>query len=310
MSGILVTTLESPVGSGQEACLSCGETMQVAFVLPGYTVRRCGSCDFYRLRPENPSEPDEGSSLDRHYVLPGLRALREKNYARVLEVLRPWQGGRLLDVGCSTGLFLACAQAVKFTCYGMEPDAYFRREAERVAPGRVVGGSFPGGVPPEWRNFDVITFHDVLEHLSDPIGVLWEARRLLAPGGVIGVSLPVADGFAFRFGCGLGRVGITFALQRLFQVGFPYPHWFYFSRRSLVRVAVRAGLEIERILPLEGFSWQGIGGRARLHLVEPLKPKQWLRLFAEFMGLLVLAGLQPWVSADQVFVLLRVPGSK
>lgn len=291
----------------ERSCLGCGGHMKRVFVLPCHSVYRCDACTLYALRRE--TLEDTGGELDREHVVPGLRALRERNYRTVLDVLRPWQGGRLLDVGCSAGLFLASAQAAGFRCHGIEPDPYFRCQAEGIVPGAVAAGHFPADLPSDWHSFDVITFHDVLEHLPDPIAALSEAKRLLNPGGVIAVSLPVADGFAFRLGCLLGRMGIRFALQRLFQVGFPYPHWFYFSRQSLARVAPRAGLQVARTIPLASFSWQGMWDRARTHLVHPERAREWARLAAEGMGLLVLTALQPWVEADNALVLLQPPAA-
>ena len=40
------------------------------------------------------------------------------------------------------------------------------------------------------RRFDVVLAGDVLEHLPDPVGVLYACRKLLAPGGFVVISLP------------------------------------------------------------------------------------------------------------------------
>jgi 2-polyprenyl-3-methyl-5-hydroxy-6-metoxy-1,4-benzoquinol methylase len=52
-------------------------------------------------------------------------------------------------------------------------------------------------VPPaDPASFDCLVFGDVLEHLVDPEDVLRRYRRLLAPGGLVLVSLPNIQHFS------------------------------------------------------------------------------------------------------------------
>jgi SAM-dependent methyltransferase len=46
--------------------------------------------------------------------------------------------------------------------------------------------------------FDAITMADVLEHMPFPKLALRHARRLLSPGGVLFVSMPNMDSFAWQ----------------------------------------------------------------------------------------------------------------
>ena len=104
-------------------------------------------------------------------------------------------GMDLLDVGCGPATITADL-------------------AERVAPGRVVGldaasgaleaaratlaeRDLPAGVeltdgdvmslPFDDGTFDVAHAHQVLQHLSDPVGALTEMRRVTRPGGIVAV---------------------------------------------------------------------------------------------------------------------------
>ena len=104
-------------------------------------------------------------------------------------------GMDLLDVGCGPATITADL-------------------AERVAPGRVVGldaasgaleaaratlaeRDLPAGVeltdgdvmslPFDDGTFDVAHAHQVLQHLSDPVGALAEMRRVTRPGGIVAV---------------------------------------------------------------------------------------------------------------------------
>ena len=114
-------------------------------------------------------------------------------------------GMDLLDVGCGPATITADL-------------------AERVAPGRVVGldaasgaleaaratlaeRDLPAGVeltdgdimslPFDDGTFDVAHAHQVLQHLSDPVGALAEMRRVTRPGGIVAVRDAVYSAMAW-----------------------------------------------------------------------------------------------------------------
>jgi ubiquinone/menaquinone biosynthesis C-methylase UbiE len=113
----------------------------------------------------------------------------ENSAGYLLAALRP--GLELLDVGCGPGTITVDL-------------------ARRVAPGRVIGIDRAPDVLAQARahateqgvsielhvgdlyalpfsdaSFDVVHAHQVLQHLTDPVGALSEMRRVLRPGGVL-----------------------------------------------------------------------------------------------------------------------------
>jgi len=105
----------------------------------------------------------------------------------------PWQGeGRLLDVGCGSGSYLASMQALGWDVTGVD---LFPEIAAGVA--RSLGVSCHAGELTEVDlpagSFDVISFWHVLEHLPDPGRILCRAVELLRPGGLLAIGVPVYD---------------------------------------------------------------------------------------------------------------------
>lgn len=96
-------------------------------------------------------------------------------------------GSRVLDVGCGDGWL---AEALpEWEWYGVEPDSVLRAKAlakgMRAVPGRAEEMPFPDG------NFDAVCLFDVLEHLPEECAALEEARRVLRPGRLLFVSVPL-----------------------------------------------------------------------------------------------------------------------
>ncbi len=111
--------------------------------------------------------------------------------AAVLSVLRRrWQpppGARILDVGCGDGLFFGPLEEFG-EVEGLESSAELvslhgaYRARIHVAP---FNADFCPG-----KQYDLLLMLDVLEHLPEPAGALRHAASLLAPGGVLVLTVP------------------------------------------------------------------------------------------------------------------------
>jgi SAM-dependent methyltransferase len=133
----------------------------------------------------------------------------------------PWTGaGRLLDVGCGTGSYLAAMKALGWDVTGVDLfDDVARAVSERhgvpVQAGRLPELDLPDG------GFDVVTMWHMIEHAPDPCVLVARARELLADGGLLLMGVPVydSDEEALLGGSWLGydvpRHLFTFSRERL-----------------------------------------------------------------------------------------------
>ena len=134
-----------------------------------------------------------GFPRDGHGVLRGLRDGHfwfEHRNSRILtavnECLAPSGGTRVLEFGCGDGYVLA-ALARKYAAFG------FDRGLEDLSAARsnalsVVAGE--GAAPPFARAFDLVGLFDVVEHVSNDIGLLRIASGLVRPGGWVLLTVP------------------------------------------------------------------------------------------------------------------------
>lgn len=105
--------------------------------------------------------------------------------------------GRALDVGCGTGDFLAMLRERGWDVTGTEWSAGAAALTTARHGFPVLVGELDTLGLAEAR-FDLITLWHVLEHLPDPVAVLRECYRVLAPEGLLVVATPNAGSLALR----------------------------------------------------------------------------------------------------------------
>jgi SAM-dependent methyltransferase len=245
-------------------CIVCGGAAESRAVPWASECRACGT---WRSSLAPAIGETTAYRLDEQARAQGLRLLRQRNFATVLDridAVRPLAGARLLDVGSAHGWFLDAAARRGAQAIGAEPDAELAENA-RAQGHTVLGGEFPqvlyGG-----ERFDAITFNDVLEHIPAPVACLDACREHLDGGGTLSVNIPTSDGIVFRGALRLARVGARRPFERLWQRGLPSPHMHYFPRAALVRLIESRGFRIRQVAPLRAIVREGLW--QRLHMYE------------------------------------------
>jgi SAM-dependent methyltransferase len=158
---------------------------------------------------------------------------REVGYLR----LQAYAGRlRWLDVGCANGGFVAAATDLGYDVEGLEPNpgiaAWAATATER--PVHTTWDTVTG-----W--FDVISYHDVLEHVVDPRAELDRAWGHLVPGGMLILDVPnIHDASAPDAGPGSHHMK-------------PQEHLWFWDRQALVDVVRSSGFVVVGVdVPLPG----------------------------------------------------------
>lgn len=115
-------------------------------------------------------------------------------YRRRAPILLDWlelaDGQRVLDCGCGMGFYLlAMSRLRRLSLVGVDRDAGRAAQAQGAADAALVRADFQR-LPFAGGAFDRVLMSETLEHVPDDRGALREAHRVLAPGGVLAVSVP------------------------------------------------------------------------------------------------------------------------
>jgi SAM-dependent methyltransferase len=188
------------------ACVVCGEAERLspAHEKWGIAMRRCEVCDHLFTSPRMPESavPELYGSFywDEYQVAIGSPSLQERmtfdlhggRYKLDRDVLPHRTGGRLLDIGASSGGLVWHAAELGFDAAGLEPSPEVCERARRSYGVRMYEGTLAQQAFPD-GSWDVITLHDVLEHVFEPVEELREIHRVLAPGGIVVIETPTTD---------------------------------------------------------------------------------------------------------------------
>ncbi|MTI09486.1 class I SAM-dependent methyltransferase [Curvivirga aplysinae] len=215
---------------------------------------QCSNCNFWR----STLEPGAGRGIE------GLEELRRSNFKILsdkFEELTSLSGKSCLEVGCAEGWFLDEAKARGAECIGIEPSEVSK--LSQAAGHDVKVGFFPD-ILDQGRQFDIIIFNDVFEHLPDPVDAIKQCENYLNEDGYLILNLPNSGGLFFKISATLAKFGASSIFNRLWQKGFPSPHLTYFNERNLdAFIAKYTKLQKCKNFPLPALHTQGLKERIK-----------------------------------------------
>ena len=232
-------------GSSFEPFWDCGS----------FSFSRCRACGLVQQSPQS-----EKSAVEARYDDSYLRYEAERQYAfrdlellalrdlRLEELSRPLfaaaaaeaRAPRALDVGCATGALLAALRDSGWEPQGVEISAALAEYGRSEHHLPIHSGSLESAAFADC-SFELVHASHLIEHLNDPSSFLAEARRVLAPGGILILTTPNASGFQARLLGSEWRSAI-------------YDHLYLFSPRTLGRLMSSSGLPVERVVTWGGWA--------------------------------------------------------
>lgn len=234
---------------------------------------RCRQCGLIYLNPR-PSRAEIGQYYPTQYD-PYARAIEDEPswwrrfnrrlaMRKRLRLVQRWlpRPGRVLDVGCATGSFLAALREQGWQAHGVELSPYAADYARQrygldVFTGELQAAQFP----PD--SFDLVVLWDVLEHVYQPRETLLEAARIAAPEGALLLVLPNPDSVETR-------------LFGPYWAGWDTPRHLHVYTRPVIRRLLReTGWRMEAVRCITGRIW--LFNLSLEHWLQNRLPQAWLR---------------------------------
>jgi SAM-dependent methyltransferase len=198
---------------------------------------RVSECDACRVAFTEPRP----ASLDRYYpqryrgygalvtrILETFYARRVSRWAK----MKP-TGGSVLEIGCGPGLMLAAFAQRGWQALGIERNQDAATRA-RQTPGVEITAAPVAELPIDAR-FDLIVMFHVLEHIGDPVALLKECAKRLAPHGRLIVNVPNFASWQSHFA---GPCWLHLDVPR---------HLVHFTPQTLAGTFARSGLKLGEV---------------------------------------------------------------
>ncbi len=291
-------------------CAVCGSD-QIAFGYDAKTNRRpdeaarwrvysCRECGHGFMNPQ-PSWDELKAYYSEDYdpyikdhgaeVLEDARAVATARATGSFRHLPLPRGKKVLDLGCGAGWYLRICKQLGAETFGIEPSTFGAQRC-REAGLDVFNGTVDAYVAQHGtlRQFDVITANHVLEHAPDPVQTLQGMKSLLAPGGVLWISVPNAHCYFSR------QLG-----GEWHSADLPY-HLQQFSPDSLALAGTRAGLSPRRVYTysLPAATAASLRYLLRRRVLFPQRISMKLGVLNDFIAAKVAASLDRKVDGEAV----------
>jgi len=198
-----------------------------------YDLVKCNSCkSVFALLDDEEAHLNQHycESRDDLYLTQG--AERSIGFKKIISHLKHFvpDNGRLLDIGCSYGLFLKIASRSWQEAYGVELSKDASRYAREIFGLNVFCGDIKEAKFTR-EYFDIITVIEVIEHIADPKDFIATINRLLKPGGILYLVTP-----------DVGSISARLMGERWWS--YRKMHLNYFSKDSISGLLVRSGFSV------------------------------------------------------------------
>lgn len=224
-------------------CILCDSDKAVKLVeLNSFFVNKCESCGLVYVNPRPSKDEIIAHYCSRYKPTPNLKKWSNlKKSKRMLQMIeRKIRKGRLLDVGCSYGIFLDMARNNGWDVKGVEiaegPAEYAGSQNIDIVKRELIDAKFSDS------EFEIITMWHLLEHTLNPFLTLLEANRILKNEGFLFLSTPNISSLVAKL-CG-----------KYWSWLDPPTHLYYFSSKTIVKLLEKAGFKCLYIKTREGDS--------------------------------------------------------
>ena len=215
-----------------------------------HKIIRCLKCDHIQLFPV-PTLNDEKKFYDENLQDKNIndvgsikRARRKmmpdntRRYQFIKKIIP--KKSRVLEIGSGHGFFLEIMKTNGFDIIGYDISKEKRKYSKKVTDVPVYDININEKIPAD-NKFDIVVLFHTLEHITEPITLLKNIKKLLKPKGKILIEVPNSDDFHLK----LNKFYKEFYWERA--------HIHYFNPKILKNVIRKSGFKNIRIVGVQRY---------------------------------------------------------
>lgn len=252
----------------REICTLCHRknSFKIKYVLPKFNIVECTNCKllardivFSKKEIEEIYSKDYFTKLQKDYFSAGLtkeleNSLRVKDFENRFENVKKFTNikkGKLLDVGCGTGVFLKIVRDDGWRTKGTEVSRFAAEVGKKKFNLDIVCNELKE-IKLKRASFDIVTGWDLIEHVEEPGELIVEIKRILKNKGFVTFQTTMVDSLLFI----LADLSYTLSFgkfSKLVEIAYPVHHSNHFSRKTLKKLLLKNGFRIIKTMNAEMF---------------------------------------------------------
>ncbi|MFC1624888.1 class I SAM-dependent methyltransferase [Patescibacteria group bacterium] len=211
-------------------CIICKSSkFKVLYKSKDWQIEKCLKCGLVRTKRQK-KESLSDYHRDEQYLV------SEKQFVNIfkkrIEIINKLfiKKGRVVDIGCSTGIFLNLLKDEGWEVLGIEPSRSAKYAKQKGL--EVINKTFEETKLPN-NKYDLVVLNHTLEHLNNPLQVLKKVYSILKKGGIVFVDVP-----------NFGSISSVIFRKR-YKFLLPKEHNYHFTKDSLEKLLKESNFKIK-----------------------------------------------------------------
>lgn len=203
-----------------------------------WPIVKCSKCGLHR---SNPRDNSETLKCVYEKLADEIYDEEEDNRVfiaqkRIKEINRLSSAGKILDIGCSSGIFAQQAAKTTWKVTGLDPSHWAIMQAKKRCSTGTFLVSTIEDADFQSSEFDLITLWDVLEHVASPTETLQKINFWLVEDGLLVMNIPNISSY-------------TAKLMKENWVLLLREHLWFFDPNTITKLLHKTGFEVISIKP-------------------------------------------------------------
>lgn len=153
--------------------------------------------------------------------------------SKIPSLIKKNKNKKYLDIGCGWGGCASAFSQMGFDSYGIDPQKQCILSAKNnFKETNYIYGTIDNLIKKKIKNFDIITMHDVLEHIENPDILIMKCKSVMSKEGKIFIKVPNSE-----------SLQIEHLKEYSWEISSPF-HRTLFSKSGLKNILSRHGLKI------------------------------------------------------------------